>query len=1357
MILLNLLYNLSLLYVLFHLSSNISKLLAKNPILKLFTQGILIGLVTIIGMKYSFELESGLIFDGRSIIISTGTMFYGPYAGLIGSLIGGIYRYSIGGVGWLSGLLTFVVSFLAGLIFYLLRKNNEKVWTSNTALLIMGFATHMGVVAIMLFLPKESMIITLQTIAPVMLTLYPLFTLLLGKYHLYLEENEKLNHELLIKENRFRTSLYSIGDGLITTDTLGNIVTMNEVAQKLTGWSEVDAQGKPITQILKLINEETRQDVPNPAEKVLKYGIIVGLANHTLLINKNGEEIPIADSGAPIKDELGNITGVVFVFRDQSAEKEYTKRIQKNQNDLKKAEKIAKIGYWEFDVATQTLIGSDGALSIFEFDHNAIKLQDFRKIVLPEFHPILDKAMFDLINNNIPYDLQFTVVTFTTKTKKQIRSYAEYDKSKNTVFGVLQDITESFNDKKNIEKQKIRLENIIKATKVGTWEWNIQTGEVNHNDYWFEMLGYSPEDFSNPSLELWRQLTHPSDLVNADAVLQDHFEGKTDYYSCEMRMKHKDGHWVWILDSGTVITRSPDGKPIWMYGQHLDITDRKLAEEKLRENEEKYRSLVAQMDQGLALHQAIYDENGKMIDYIFLDINESYEKTVGLSREIIGKRVSEVLPSVEKFWIEAFGKVVETGESIHYENYVEELNQYFEVTAYRNMSDQFAVLLTNTTEKVLARKKLEDLYEKLKDSEERFRLAMDATSDGIWDWNLKTNEVYYSPNYFKMLGYSPTEFKFHYNTWLELLHPEDKESVVSFENNVLETGGSSFSIEYRMRTKSKNWIWILSRGRIVEWDENGKPLRLVGTHSDITARKIYEEEISRTKETYLNIFNTVKEAIYIQNYDGVFLDVNASAERMYGYSKSEIIGKTPEFLSAPNKNNFDNLRKTYEKLIKYGGTAQLEFWGQRSNGEIFPKDVILSVGKYFGQDVIIATARDITAQKQLIEELTEAKDKAVESDLLKSAFLANMSHEIRTPMNAIIGFSQFLEDDELTSEEKSEYLNIINQKGKDLLQLIDDILDLSKIEAGQLTLFLSAGDVATVVYEIVRTFKSQNRIVEYHFDKKVEIRVGKTNPISLECKTDFYRLRQILNNLVSNAMKFTEEGFVEVGYELVDNLIQFYVKDTGIGIHPDSINKIFERFRQEDEYYHTRKYGGAGLGLSICQGLVNALEGNIWVESEFGLGATFFFTIKYVPVNINQEQLVEKVQAPKLRKGKSIKVLIAEDDYSNYQLLRRLLEKYYTVEIIYAKNGQEAIDLTEINNDIDVIFMDIRMPIKNGVQAFNEIRAKGLNMPIIALTAYALIEEKTKIQSAGFDGYITKPLRKEDIIEILEKLDICNS
>lgn len=1899
MIFFNILYNLSLLFVLIYIASFITKLFKKNNTIRILLQGFLIGLVTIIGMKYSLTLETGLIFDGRSIIISFGTMFFGPSVGFLGAIIGIIYRLQIGGIGWLPGVLTIVVSFSVGMIFYFLKKSDEKKWTSDVSLIVMGLVTHIGVICCMFVLPYESMIKTIQAIAPIMLTIYPFFTWLLGKYQLYTEENESLTENLLNEKNRFRTALYSIGDGLITTDTHGMVVTMNEVAEKLTGWSEQDAQGRPIIDILKLVHEESKEPIANPVEKVLQYGMIVGLANHTLLINKNGEEIPIADSGAPIKDEKGNITGVVFVFRDQIAEREYLKRILKNENDLKKAEINAKIGYWEMDVATQNLRGSKGALQILELEKEQITVQEFRTMVLQEYHPILDKASYDLIYNDIPYNVQIIVKTPKTNSMKYIRSVAEYNKSTNQIFGVLQDVTKMVLAQQKIEEEKLRFQNIVNGTKAGTWEWNVQTNEVTFNDRWFQMLGYSPEEFPNPNLDTWSKLTYPDDLIVANHLIEEHLAGKTDYYSCEMRMKHKNGHWVWILDSGSVVIWSEDSKPLWMYGHHLDITDKKIAEEqikeneekfrlivesqndlvvkvnldnqfefvnkaycnlfgktqedllgrtftplvhpedlpktleamqdlfgppykcyveqraltkhgwrwlewndtsvvdsegkvvsiigvgrditeqkiigetleflgnrswnlkyeaffenfllflnsyfpsdlillgkicdnrsvqtirvikndevidnfllqlgnnhcedifnitecfdenicckellseeifkengfstyngitiynfegkpigvilllnrkrlenqdilrsvlkisssrcsaeferityektlqeqaalyralvenlpgfvyrckndkdwtmeflssqfeditgyktdevinnrviayndlihpndrdfvwnkwqkilnnngvfeeeyviltkdgqerivwergqpifddhnnlvclegfiadvterkqselelkaiqkrmkllydnmvqgvvffdknehitfanpaaerilgltidqmngrsvsdprwkaihedgsdypapthpsmialhtgkevnnaimgifnpsdnkhhwlninatpninkktgevvevlvtfeditesyitrkKLEENEQKYRSLVTQMQQGLAVYQAIYDDNGKMVDYICLDINESYEKIVGLSRDIIGKRVREVLPNIEEYWIELFGKVVNTGESIHYENYVSELDQYLEVIAYQNMPDQFAVLVTNTTERVKSRKQLEELYEKLKDSEERFRLAMDASSDGLWDWNLITNEVYYSPNYFRMLGYSENEFRNHYDTWVSLLHPEDRDITVQRVDESIRSGSITYSLEFRMTTKSGDWIWILSRGKVVEWDTNGNPTRLIGTHSDITARKLYEEEIFRTKETYLNIFNSVKEAIFVLSNKGTFLDVNRSALQMYGYSRSEIIGKTPVFLAAPDKNDIQGLLKTFYMVFEMGGTSQIEFWGKKANEEIFPKEIIVSKGKYFGQDVIIATARDITLQKQLIEELTQAKDAAIESDTLKSAFLANMSHEIRTPMNAIIGFSQFLEDDDLSPDEKKEYLSIINQKGKDLLQLIDDILDLSKIEAGQLTLFISNGDLATVVYEVVHTFNNQNRLEEYKFDKQIEIRIGKTNPSSLECKTDFYRLKQVLNNLISNAVKFTNEGYVEVGYELIDDEIQFYVKDTGIGIHPESISKIFERFRQGDEYYQTRKYGGTGLGLSICKGIVNVLEGNIWVESEFGVGATFYFTIKYIPANLDQEQMVEKVRVPKNKKGKSIKVLIAEDEYSNFQLIRRLLEKYYDVDIIYAKNGQEAIDLCESNQNIDVIFMDIRMPIKSGVQAFREIRDKGFLMPIIALTAFALVEERRNIESAGFDGYITKPYKKEDIIEVLEKLNL---
>jgi|GEM_PF-449332 len=1774
MIFFSLLYNISILFVLVFLISILTKTLKSNQKLVIILQGILIGLVTIIGMKYSVELENGLIYDGRSIIICFGTMFFGPVVGLIAAIIGGIYRYSIGGVGLIPGILTFVISFAVGYIFFLLKNQDKNRWTSDWNLILMGFINHLGVVGAMLTLPKSNITQVFQYIAPIMLTIYPVFTWMLGKFQLYLEENEALSEQIIQERNQFRTTLYSIGDGLITTDIKGNVVTMNIAAEQLTGWTEADAIGKHITSILKLINENTRQPVQNPVEKVLQYGLVVGLASHTLLINKNGEEIPIADSGAPIKDEKGNITGVVFVFRDQIAEREYLKRILKNENDLKRAEKVAKIGYWELDVASLTLIGSDGAVEIFELDTNIIKREEFRKIVLPEFHPILDKAAEDLIYHNQPYDVYFSVITLKTKTKKYIRSFAEYDKEKNMVFGVLIDETERHLAKQKLEEQNMRYENIIKATNAGTWEWNLITNEVKYNNKWYEILGYSPQEFKNPNYETRSNLAHPEDLKRAEQLLNDHITGKTDFYSCEMRMKHKNGNWVWILDTGSITHRDKDGAPLWMFGLQLDITERMLAEEKLRENEEKFRLIVENQNdlvvkvnlnnefefvnkaycelfgksyqdligqsftplvhpedlpKTLESMQDLYnppykcsltqraltikgwrwlewqdtsiiDSNGQMVsilgvgrditeekilnetleflgskswnlkfdtffeeflyflnnyfpsdillvgkigenktletikvikdnelssnfilklsdihcndifnerncfneinyckellsEQIFIENNittydgiclydfegkpigvilllsrnrienkdilknvlkasssrcsaeiqriqfeKSLEEQAKLYRalvenlpgfvyrckndmnwtmeflspqfeEITGYKLDEVLynrviafndlihPDYQDYlwdkwqkslaksevfedeyiiitkdgqerivWERGQGVFDENGNLICLEGFIADvterkqseaqlreiqnrlqllndnmvqgvvfLNQdeqityanpsaqrilglrydqiigktphdpswrpihedgsYFPAETHpslvalhtgkavhntimgvfnpvdnqykwlninaipnlnKNTNEVVDVLVTfeDVTESFNTRKKLEELYQKLQKSEERFRLAMEATSDGIWDWNLVTNEVYFSPNYFKMLGYEEGEFPNNYQTWLDLLHPDDREYAENTENQIINSGGLTFAVEFRMKTKNNDWRWILSRGKVIEWDANNNPIRQIGTHTDITDRKLYEEEIFKTKETYQNIFNTVKEAIYIQNFDGVFLDVNDSAVQMYGYPKSEIIGRTPEFLSAPGKNNLDNLRKTYEKLIQLGGTAQFEFWGRRANGEIFPKDVIVSRGKYFGQDVFIATARDITLQKQLIEELTEAKDRAIESDALKSAFLANMSHEIRTPMNAIIGFTQFLEDDELQPEEKKEYLSIINQKGKDLLQLIDDILDLSKIEAGQLTLFFSNGEISSVLYEVVKTFQSHKKFEEYHYDKKVDLRIGKMIPTPLECKTDFYRLNQVLNNLISNAMKFTDEGYVEVGYELLGNEIQFYVKDTGIGIHPESISKIFERFRQGDEYYHTRKYGGTGLGLSICKGIVDVLGGNIWVESEFGMGSTFFFTIKYNPIDLNQEGLVEKVKAPKPMKEKSINVLIAEDEDSNFQLIRRVLEKYYDVTIVHARNGQEAVNFCKNNDSFDVILMDIRMPIKSGVQAFKEIREKGITTPIIALTAYALIEERTKLQSAGFDGYISKPFKREDVISIFENLNL---
>ncbi len=393
-------------------------------------------------------------------------------------------------------------------------------------------------------------------------------------------------------------------------------------------------------------------------------------------------------------------------------------------------------------------------------------------------------------------------------------------------------------------------------------------------------------------------------------------------------------------------------------------------------------------------------------------------------------------------------------------------------------------------------------------------------------------------------------------------------------------------------------------------------------------------------------------------------------------------------------------------------------------------------------------------RKQYEDELIAAKEKAEEADILKSAFLANMSHEIRTPMNAIIGFSSLLETEELSKEEQKDFLSIINKKGNDLLALINDILDLSKIESGQISIYKTQSTIKPIFDELLTTYESTTgkyeRILETK-RKNIDFRIGECIPDNFYFSSDFHRIKQILNNLVNNATKFTGEGFIEFGCYFVDNnnYIEFYVKDTGCGIPSDKLESIFNRFEQVDSEYQTRNYGGAGLGLSIVRGLVELLGGKIRVESELGNGSTFYFTI---PVLKSKENNMEKkfVTKPKVNLEK-YRILLAEDDESNYIITKLILERHLDADIVLSVNG---IDATEkaLSQDFDLVLMDIKMPKLSGIDAFKRIKEQKPDLPIIALTAYALNNDKERILDEGFDGYLAKPFAEKDLIDIIIKV-----
>lgn len=393
----------------------------------------------------------------------------------------------------------------------------------------------------------------------------------------------------------------------------------------------------------------------------------------------------------------------------------------------------------------------------------------------------------------------------------------------------------------------------------------------------------------------------------------------------------------------------------------------------------------------------------------------------------------------------------------------------------------------------------------------------------------------------------------------------------------------------------------------------------------------------------------------------------------------------------------------------------------------------------------VALLKSISDLKVSELQLIKARQLAEESDKLKSAFLANMSHEIRTPMNGILGFTELLREPDLTPDEMNEYLDIIKVSGDRLINIINDIIELSKIESGQIKVTISNTDVNEQIDALFAFFKPEvmAKGIILTLNKTLE----KGNSI---VKTDKEKIYAILTNLIKNAVKFTNQGTIEVGYVLKDSFLQFYVKDTGIGIQPEHREIIFERFRQGFDT-PTRNFEGTGLGLSISKAFAEILGGEIWFESEPGAGSVFYFTIPYLQDNSEKAALIENSNSKKEDHGlTSLVILIAEDDEPSQMYISKIVEPFGK-KVIKVKTGTAAVQACMNNPDIDLVLMDIKMPQMDGMEATRQIRTFNKNIVIIAQTAFGLMGDKERIMNAGCNDYLSKPVNSTRLLEILRK------
>jgi PAS domain S-box-containing protein len=651
----------------------------------------------------------------------------------------------------------------------------------------------------------------------------------------------------------------------------------------------------------------------------------------------------------------------------------------------------------------------------------------------------------------------------------------------------------------------------------------------------------------------------------------------------------------------------------------------------------------------------------------------------------------------------------------------------------------------------------------LAETKERLSLAMQAANIGNWDWDVRTGATVFSDTYYTMLGYEPGELPMQASTWLSLVHPDDAPITQQALERHFRGTDPTYACEFRCRHKDGSWRWIRSVGEVIARDANQAPLRMLGVHVDIHDR-VQSERSLRAMSQRLRLFvEHTNAAVAMFDRDLRYLVASAGWCAQYGLHASALIGRChyDVFPNLPERWRDEHRRclqgevrgAERDHFVLEDGTVSWVRWALRPWHD--------DDGRVGG---LVMFTEVIDEQVRHESVLQEARRQAEAASRAKSEFLANMSHEIRTPMTAILGFAELLASEAgQLNDRRREYVDTIRRNGEHLLAIINDILDLSKIEAGRMTVDQLPCEPARLVQEVLTLMAVQAQ------GKGLTLTSRCLGPMPRTIKTDPVRLRQILVNLVGNAIKFTELGGVELrqSFDVATERLTIAVVDSGIGMNDDQRGRLFQAFEQADTSMQ-RRHGGTGLGLRISQRFARMLGGDIVVHSEPGHGSTFTVTLATGPEaaadliapagTASSPLAVPKVVARSspVRPLAGLRVLLAEDGPDNVRLITFHLQKA-GAEVLAVGNGRLAIEaMTEdgtlagalvVPPRFDLVLSDMQMPEMDGYEAVRRLRQMGCRLPILALTAHAMATDMERCLAVGCTGFATKPIERAGLID----------
>jgi PAS domain S-box-containing protein len=858
------------------------------------------------------------------------------------------------------------------------------------------------------------------------------------------------------------------------------------------------------------------------------------------------------------------------------------------------------------------------------------------------------------------------------------------------------------------------------------------------NDLFCEISGYSRNELLGQNHRIVKSGEHPPEFY-AD-MWRTIAHG--NIWRGEVCNRGKNGSLYWV-ETSIVPFLDNSGRPYQYVSIRTDITHIKQAELRLRVMKraiEASSSCIMIADAGKLDNPLIY-------------VNPAFERVTGYcddealgrnARFLQGKETDQ--PGLDE--IRAILREARIGEALIH-NYRKDGTPYWNDLRIAPVHDEQGQLthFIGISDDVTERREAGDALRK---SEERLRRSQLYANIGTWDWNIQTGELICSEGIGSLFGCPDSEQGKSYKSYFNNVHPDDRKLLTDAIDACVQRG-AEFNIEFRCIGPDGEERWLLERGDVVR-DADGMPLNMLGVAQDITNRKLAELKILEKQARlvlYNHIIKNVADAVVTVDSAGTIGSFNPAAENLFGYSAAEVINRNINLLMPePYRSEHDGYLARYNAGQPAGIIGkQLELSGQRKDGTVFPLELVVTAMEVDKSKHFVGMLRDIGERKQYELAIIAARDEAERANSAKSEFLSSMSHELRTPMNAILGFGQLLEIDGDLTKDQADHVDEILKAGRHLLELINEVLDLSRIEAGKINLSLEALPCAELIRECVALVKP---IAQTH---GIAVNDAATGDYSVSA--DRTRLKQVLLNLLSNAIKYNRpQGEVSIQVSAQNGFVRFAVSDTGYGIPAARQRELFQPFSRLGA--EESAIEGTGIGLTICRRLLEMMGGSIGMESEEGQGSTFWIELPKIAWELpHKSDGAEQLATAGAVSGDECRytVLYIEDNPANLRLVARVLGRNPFMRLITAHTPELGLEQVSARHP-ELILLDINLPGMDGYQVLSVLRSldSAKKTPVIAISANATLRDIERGKAAGFDDYITKPINVSHLLEVVDRL-----